>query len=140
MVGKNFYLYCMDKKNEQLPLEPTKSELEILQVLWEIGPATVRAVNDELLKKKEVNYSTTLKFMQIMAEKGLLNRDDSRMKHVYNVAVPAEKAKAELLDKFVNAMYKGSTSQLMMQLLGNKNTSRQDLQDIKEMIKKLEEE
>jgi BlaI family penicillinase repressor len=140
MVEKNSYLWCMDKRSEHQQVEPTKSELEILQVLWEIGPATVRTVNDELLKKKEVNYSTTLKFMQIMAEKGLLNRDDSKMKHIYSSAEPAEKAKAHLLDKFVDSMYKGSAGKLVLQLLGNKNTSRQDLQDIKELIKKLEKE
>lgn len=129
----------MAKKKEQPTVEPTKSELEILQVLWEIGPATVRAVNDELLKQKEVNYSTTLKFMQIMAEKGLLKRDGSQMKHIYSVVEAEEKTKAHLLNKFVDSIYKGSAGKLMMQLLGNKKPSQEELKEIKNLIKKFEE-
>lgn len=119
-------------------IEPTKSELEILQVLWETGPATVRAVNDELLKKKEVNYTTTLKFMQIMVDKGLLKRDESKMKHVYRVAEEEEKTKAHLLNKFVDSIYQGSASKLMMQLLDS-NTSQQELEEIKKLVKKFED-
>jgi BlaI family penicillinase repressor len=129
----------MSLKDQHIPAEPTKSELEILQVLWDKGPSTVREVNNELLKQRDVNYTTTLKQMQIMADKRLLNRDQGQMKHVYSVAVEEQKLKAHLLDKFVGSMYKGSASKLVMQLIGNKNTSRQDLQEIKDMIKKLEE-
>lgn len=126
-------------KDQNKQLEPTKSELEILQVLWEIGPSTVRDVNNELLKQKDVNYTTTLKLMQIMADKGILARDESQMKHIYSVAEDEQKTKAHLLDKFVDAMYKGSASKLVMQLIGNKKTSQQELQEIKDILKKLEE-
>lgn len=126
------------KADQNKAFEPTKSELEILQVLWEIGPATVRAVNDELLKQKDVNYTTTLKLMQIMADKGILNRDQSQMKHIYSVAEEEQKTKSHLLDKFVDSMYKGSASKLVMQLLGNKKTSAQELQEIKDLLNKLE--
>ncbi len=129
----------MSKKEENKTLEPTKSELEILQVLWEIGPATVRVVNDELLKQKDVNYTTTLKLMQIMAEKGILKRDETQMKHVYSVVEEEEKTKGHLLEKFVDSMYKGSSSKLVMQLLGNKNTSAAELQEIKALLEKLKE-
>jgi BlaI family penicillinase repressor len=129
----------MSEKDQNKQLEPTKSELEILQVLWEKGPSTVRAVNDELLKQKDVNYTTTLKLMQIMADKGILKRDESQMKHIYRVAQEEQKTKAHLLDKFVDTMYKGSASKLVMQLLGNKKTSEQELQEIKDILKKLEE-
>ena len=129
----------MSKIAENKPLEPTKSELEILQVLWEIGQATVRAVNDELLKQKDVNYTTTLKLMQIMAEKGILKRDETQMKHIYSVAEPEEKTKGHLLEKFVDSMYKGSSSKLVMQLLGNGNTTAAELQEIKALLDKLEE-
>ncbi|MBD1386791.1 BlaI/MecI/CopY family transcriptional regulator [Mucilaginibacter rigui] len=129
----------MSKEELNKPVEPTKSELEILQVLWEIGPATVRTVNDELQKQKEVNYATTLKFMQLMAEKGMLIRDESQMKHIYSVAEEEQKTKSHLLDKFVDAMYKGSASKLVLQLLGNKKNSQQELQEIKDILKKLEE-
>lgn len=127
----------MEAQNKQI--EPTKSELEILQVLWELGPSTVRAVNDELLKQKDVNYTTTLKLMQIMADKGILQRDESQMKHIYSVVEEEQKTKAHLLDKFVDSMYKGSAGKLVMQLLGNKKASQQELQDIKDLLKKLEE-
>jgi len=126
-------------KEQNKPLEPTKSELEILQVLWEIGPATVRDVNNELLKQKDVNYTTTLKFMQIMTDKGLLQRDESQMKHIYRVAEDEQKTKAHLLDKFVDSMYKGSASKLVMQLIGNKKTSAQELQEIRDLLKNLED-
>lgn len=127
----------MSEKDQNKQIEPTKSELEILQVLWDKGASTVRAVNDELLKQKDVNYTTTLKLMQIMADKGILKRDESQMKHVYSVAEEEHKTKEHLLDKFVDTMYKGSASKLVMQLLGNKKTSDQDLQEIKEILKKL---
>ncbi|QEM08514.1 BlaI/MecI/CopY family transcriptional regulator [Mucilaginibacter rubeus] len=121
------------------PIEPTKSELEILQVLWEKGPLTVRSVNDELLKQRDVNYTTTLKLMQIMADKGILKRDESQMKHIYSVVEEEQQTKAHLLDKFVDTMYKGSAGKLVMQLLGNKKTSQEELQEIKDLLKKLEE-
>src|SRR5215218_3047986 len=109
------------KRKPDPATEPTKSELEILQVLWKHGPSTVRLVNDELNEqKREVQYTSTLKLMQIMVEKGLLHRDESQMKHVYSPAAEESKTKSYLLDRFVDSMYNGSASQLMMQLLGNK--------------------
>jgi BlaI family penicillinase repressor len=128
----------MSEKQQNTRPEPTRSELEILQVLWETGPATVRAVNDELLKIKDVNYTTTLKLMQIMAEKGILKRDESQMKHIYHVAEEEQKVKGQLLDRFVDTLYKGSASKLVMQLLGNQKTSKQELDAIKELLNKLD--
>ena len=133
-------LICMNMTDQNKPLDPTKSELEILQILWEIGPSTVREVNNELLKQKDVNYTTTLKLMQIMADKGILARDESQMKHVYRVAEDEQKTKDHLLDKFVDSMYKGSASKLVMQLLGNKKTSKEDIKAIKELLNRLEKE
>jgi BlaI family transcriptional regulator, penicillinase repressor len=126
------------QENSALP-EPTKSELEILQVLWQHGPSTVRFVNDELnSQKREVNYTSTLKLMQIMLEKGLLERDDSNMKHVYSPAEEENKTKNFLLGKFVDNMYDGSASKLMMQLLGNKKTSKKEIDAIRELLKQLD--
>jgi len=126
-------------KKSNDPVEPTRSELEILQVLWKHGPSTVRFVNDQLNEqKREVQYTSTLKLMQIMVEKGLLDRDDSQMKHVYSPAAEESKTKSFLLEKFVQNMYNGSASSLMMQLLGNKNTSKKELDAIKELIKKMD--
>jgi len=127
----------INKSDKQI--EPTRSELEILRVIWEKGPSTVRLVNDELLKQKDINYATTLKLMQIMADKGILKRDESQMKHIYSVAQEEEQTKAMLVEKFVNSIYNGSTSKLVMQLLGNKITSPKDLQDIKDLLHKLED-
>lgn len=121
--------------------EPTKSELEILQVLWEHGPSTVRFVNDMLNEqKREVQYTSTLKLMQIMVDKGLLLRDETNMKHVYTAAEEEGKTKSFLLNKFVDTLFNGSASSLMMQLLGNKKTSKKELEVIKQMIKKIDKD
>lgn len=125
-------------KHNSLP-EPTKSELEILQVLWKHGPNTVRFVNDCLNEQKRaVQYTSTLKLMQIMTEKEMLLRDESQMKHVYTAAIGEEKTKGYLLEKFVDNMYEGSTSNLMMQLLGNKKVSKAELDQIKALLDKLD--
>ena len=127
------------KKGKQPAAEPTRSELEILQVLWEHGPSTVRFVNDQLNEqKREVQYTATLKLMQIMLDKGLLDRDDSQMKHVYSAAAEETSTKSFLLDRFVQTMYKGSASTLMMQLLGNKKTSKKELDAIRDMLNQLD--
>ncbi len=119
--------------------EPTKSELEILQVLWQQGPSTVRTVNDVLNEqKREVQYTSTLKLMQIMVEKGWLSRDESQMKHIYSAAVEEASTKGHLLDRFVDTLYNGSASSLMMQLLGNKKTSKKELDAIRELLKKMD--
>jgi len=118
--------------------EPTRAELEILQVLWEFGPATVRFVNDKLNEQRDVNYTSTLKQMQIMADKGILKRDESQMKHIYIPVEAEQKTKDQLLNRFVNTLYKGSASSLVMQVLGNAETSKEDLDSIKELLKKLD--
>ena len=116
-------------------IEPTRSELEILKVLWEHGPSTVRFVNDELNSQtRPVQYTGTLKLMQIMHEKGMLTRDDSSMKHVYTPVEAEEKTKSFLLSRFVESMYNGSASNLVMQLLGNKKTSAEELKAIKKLL------
>ncbi|HEX2533904.1 MAG TPA: BlaI/MecI/CopY family transcriptional regulator [Chitinophagaceae bacterium] len=121
--------------------EPTKSELEILQVLWQYGPSTVRFVNDTLNEqKREVQYTSTLKLMQIMFEKGILHRDDTAMKHVYRAALEEQKTKSQLLDRMTESMFNGSRSSLIMQLLGNKKTSKKELKEIKDFLKKLDGE
>jgi predicted transcriptional regulator len=119
--------------------EPTKSELEILQVLWQHGPSTVRFVNDQLNEQKRaVQYTSTLKLMQIMVEKQMLDRDETSMKHIYSPALEEQKTKSALLDRFVESMYNGSASSLVMQLLGNKKTSKKELQAIKDLLGKIE--
>ena len=142
-VRKVSYLYSMkpEKKDDNRKIEPTKSELEILQVLWQHGPSNVRFVNNQLNKEKRaVQYTSTLKLMQIMVEKGILKRDESNMKHVYSAALEEQKTKSFLLDRFIDTMYNGSKSNLLMQLLGNKKTSKKELLAIKELLNKLDKE
>jgi len=126
------------RKSSDTPIEPTKAELEILQVLWKHGPSTVRLVNEKLNEeKRDVNYTSTLKLMQIMLEKGLLTRDDRQVKHIYAAAEEESKTKSMLLERFVENLYEGSASNLMMQLLGNKKTSKKELDAIKALIEKV---
>src|SRR5687767_2350547 len=118
-------------------IEPTRSELEILQVLWLHGPSTVRFVNEQLnSQKREVQYTSTLKLMQIMVEKKILSRDESNMKHIYAPLLEEQKTKSFLLEKFVDSIYNGSATSLMMQLLGNKKTSQKELDAIRELLNK----
>jgi BlaI family penicillinase repressor len=118
--------------------EPTKAELEILNVLWEHGPSTVRFVNDKLNEQRDINYTSTLKLMQIMADKGIVKRNESQMKHIYHVVEEEQKTKSHLLDKFVDSVYQGSANKLVMQLLGNKKASKEDLANIRAILDKLD--
>jgi len=121
--------------------EPTKSELEILQVLWKAGPSTARFVNDELNRStRKVIYMSTLKLMQIMIEKGLLKKDESQFKHVYFAAVEEEKTKGALLDKVIDTMFGGSAGSLLMQLMGNKKLSKKEMEEYQTLIKKMDEQ
>jgi len=128
------------KPDKSTSSEPTKSELEILQVLWQFGPSTVRFVNDKLNEeKREVNYMSTQKLMLIMLEKGFLTKDESQMKHVYSAAVEEGKTKGLMLDRVVDTLFNGSASSLMMQLLGNKKMSAKEMEEFKELIKKIDQ-
>ncbi|HWK05003.1 MAG TPA: BlaI/MecI/CopY family transcriptional regulator [Puia sp.] len=116
-------------------IEPTKSELEILQVLWQHGANTVRFVNDRLNEdKREVQYASTLKLMQIMAEKGLLIRDESQVRHIYSPASEEYKTKNLLLDRFLDSLFDGSVSSLMLHLLDNKKASQKELDEIQKLL------
>jgi len=117
---------------------PTEKELEILQLIWHNGPSTVRLINEELNQNKKVGYTTTLKLMQIMAEKGLLSRDESSRNHIYHAEVKMNKTQNALTEKFLNQVFGGSSKQLIMQLLGNSKASAKDINEVKEYIKKLE--
>ncbi|GAB3541568.1 BlaI/MecI/CopY family transcriptional regulator [Pontibacter brevis] len=118
--------------------KPTESELEILQVLWQHGPSTVRLVHEELSKSKEVGYTTTLKLMQIMAEKGMLEADKTSRSHVYRPLLEEDQTQQQLLDRFMDAAFRGSASKLVMQALGNRNTSKEELDEIRNLLDKLE--
>lgn len=121
-------------------LKPTDAELEILQVIWLNGPVSVRFVNDELNHKKMVGYTTTLKLMQIMTKKGLLKRSEEGRKHIYNVVLKEKETKNLLLDKFVKTAFGGSAMDLVMQALGNHQTTPDELEELKALIDKIEKD
>jgi BlaI family penicillinase repressor len=122
------------------PLKPTDAELEILQVIWQHGPASVRFVNDQLNTHKQVGYTTTLKLMQIMTEKGLLFRAEKGRKHIYDAVEQEKETKKLLLDKFVQTAFGGSAMDLVLQALGNHRTTPEELNELKAMISKIEKE
>ncbi|MCR9063843.1 MAG: BlaI/MecI/CopY family transcriptional regulator [Cytophagales bacterium] len=119
-------------------LKPTESELEILQLLWKNGPSSVREINDELNKTKEVGYTTTLKIMQIMHGKELLTRTEKGRYHIYTAAISQEKTQGQLLDRFVDATFGGEAMKMVMQTLGNHKASKEELEAIKKLIENLE--
>ncbi|MBI1342811.1 MAG: BlaI/MecI/CopY family transcriptional regulator [Terrimonas sp.] len=121
-------------------LKPTESELEILQVLWNKGLATVREVHEELSKTKDAGYTTTLKLMQIMNEKGLVKRDNSMRSHVYQAAVNKEKTQKHLLNKMIDSLFGGSPTQLVIQALGNSKTSTEELAKIQQLLDNLKKQ
>ena len=118
-------------------LKPTESELEILQVLWDKKTASVRDVHEELSKTKDAGYTTTLKLMQIMFEKGLVKRDSTLKTHFYQAAASREKTQKQLLGKMIDTLFGGSPSQLVMQALGNHKASPDELEEIQKMIENL---
>ncbi|MEP7257862.1 MAG: BlaI/MecI/CopY family transcriptional regulator [Flavitalea sp.] len=115
-------------------IKPTESELEILQILWAKRVASVREVHEELLKTKDAGYTTTLKLMQIMNEKGLVKRDDTSKTHFYQPAVSREKTQKHLLGKMINTLFSGSTTELVIQALGNHKASPDELEEIQKIL------
>ena len=120
-------------------VKPTESELEILNILWEKNMATVRDVHEELARTKDVGYTTTLKLMQIMHEKGLVKRDESMRTHVYQPAVNREKTQKHLLDKMIDSLFGGSSTQLVLQALGSgeQKISSEELEKIQSLLNDL---
>ena len=121
-------------------IKPTESELDILRVLWEKDQASVREVHEVLLKTKESGYTTTLKLMQIMYEKGLVKRDDSSKTHIYQASVSKEKTQKHLLGKMINTLFGGSPGELVLQALGNHKASPAELEEIQRLLNNLKEQ
>jgi BlaI family transcriptional regulator, penicillinase repressor len=118
-------------------IKPTESEMEILQILWEKGQCTVREVHEILEKSKESGYTTTLKLMQIMHEKGLVTRDTSAKTHIYRSAVNQEKTQQHLVSKMIDNVFNGSAARLVMQALGNHSASKDEIDSIKKYLDQL---
>ncbi|WP_020533620.1 BlaI/MecI/CopY family transcriptional regulator [Flexithrix dorotheae] len=118
--------------------KPTEAELEVLQVLWKNGPSTVRFVHEKISKKKEIGYTTTLKIMQNMLDKDLVNRDDSTRTHVYTAVANEEATQKDLLNRFLDSTFGGSAMKLVMQALGNHKASKEEISKIRELLKEKE--
>ena len=119
-------------------IKPTEAELEILQVLWTYGPSTVRFVNEKLKAERTVGYTTTLKVMQIMTEKNMLRREKDSRTHIYEAVVEEKETKNILIDKFITTLFNGSTSGMVLQALGNKKCSAEELNKIRDLINDIE--
>lgn len=118
--------------------KPTEAELEVLQVLWKNGPSTVRFVHGKISEKKEIGYTTTLKIMQNMLDKDLVNRDDSTRTHVYTAVANEEATQKDLLNRFLDSTFGGSAMKLVMQALGNHKASKEEISKIRELLKEKE--
>ncbi|HEY4229821.1 MAG TPA: BlaI/MecI/CopY family transcriptional regulator [Thermoanaerobaculia bacterium] len=121
-------------------VRPTGAELEILGVLWERGPSTVREVHDRLARGRELGYTTVLKLLQIMAEKGLVRRDESQRAHVYAARTPAEQTQRQLLGDLVERAFGGSAALLVQQALSSRKTTAEEIARIRAYLDALEEE
>jgi BlaI family transcriptional regulator, penicillinase repressor len=122
---------------DSLP-RPTEAELEILRVLWDRGPSTVREVHDALSDDKETGYTTTLKILQKMADKGLVGRDESEKSHVYSATVKAEKTQRQLVRNLLQKAFGGSPGRLVLQALSEKRATPEELAEIRRLIDELE--
>jgi BlaI family transcriptional regulator, penicillinase repressor len=120
--------------DNQIKKKPTESELEILSVLWAQENATVRTVHDELTKTKEAGYTTTLKLMQIMHEKGLVIRNTDSKTHIYTAAIEKEKTQLQMVNKMISHLFSGSPAEMVMQALGGNKTTTEELLKIEALI------
>jgi len=120
--------------SNELP-KPTNAELEILTVLWSIGPATVREVYDVINRRRTAEYSTTLKFMQIMAEKGLLLRNAKQRAHVYEAAKPREWTQRQLAGDLLDRAFSGSAKALLVGALSARKITKQELSDLRNFLR-----
>ncbi len=121
-------------------IKPTESELEILRVLWDKEKATVREVHEVLSATKDAGYTTTLKLLQIMFEKGLVKRDDSSKTHIYQANVSKEITQQQFMGKMIHSLFSGSSTQLVMQALGNHTHSKEELEEIQQLLNNLKKQ
>lgn len=120
-------------------IKPTDAELEILNILWDYGPNSVRFVNDKLNEVREVGYTTTLKIMQIMTEKGLATRDTSTKKHTYQAAIARESTQYHLLNKLADLAFGGSAIQLAMRALDDNRATKEEIDALRALLDKMED-
>ena len=116
------------------PPKPTATELDILRVLWERGPSTVREVHEALQEEKALGYTTVLKLMQIMTTKGLVRRNEDQRAHVYEAQQPAEKTKRQLAADMLQRVFDGSARELMLHALAAQHSSRQEIEELRNLL------
>lgn len=125
--------------SSEVTAKPTESELEILQILWEKGDCTVRDVHEILTRNKEAGYTTTLKLMQIMHEKGLVGRDTSSKTHIYSALASQQKTQQHLVSRLIDNAFNGSAARMVMQALGNHKSSKDEIEAIKKYLDQLDQ-
>jgi predicted transcriptional regulator len=116
------------------PQKPTAAELQILQVLWERGPSTVREVHEALQEEKALGYTTVLKLMQIMTSKGLVRRDENQRAHVYEAQQPAEKTKRQFAQDMLQRVFDGSARELLLHALAAQRSTRQEIEELRNLL------
>ncbi|MGE5276291.1 MAG: BlaI/MecI/CopY family transcriptional regulator [Acidobacteriota bacterium] len=117
---------------------PTDAELQILRVLWQKGPSTVRGVLEGLERGRSIGYTTVLKLLQIMAEKGLVSRDESQRAHLYAPRIPREETQRQLVGDLLERAFGGSAERLVMQALASRKASPEELARIRKLLDELE--
>ena len=120
------------------PHKPTASELEILRVLWNRGPSTVREVHESLSEKKDLGYTTVLKLLQIMTTKGTVRRNETQRAHVYEACLPAEQTKRQIAGDMLQRVFEGSASQLMMHALAGSKSSPEEIGELRRLLDEYE--
>ena len=125
---------------EHPPPRPTDAELSILRVLWTLGPSTVRDVHEQLNRRAPTGYTTVLKLLQIMTEKGLVVRDETQRAHIYEVRHSEQKTQRQLLGDLADRAFGGSAAKLVLQALSGRKTSAEELSAIRELLDRLEGE
>ena len=122
------------------PPRPTEAELEILGILWKQGPSTVRAVHDAMARSRPVGYTTVLKVLQIMAEKGLVRRDETERAHVYAASAPAERTQRRLVADLLDRAFAGSAARLVQQALSSRRASPEEIANIRRLLDDMEDD
>src|SRR5262245_11306549 len=122
---------CM---KDATPQKPTAAELQILQVLWDRGPSTVREVHEALQEEKALGYTTVLKLMQIMTTKGLVRRDENQRAHVYEAQQPAEKTKRQFAADMLERVFDGSARELMLHALASQRSTREEIEELRHLL------
>lgn len=121
-----------------MSIKPTEKELEILQVLWEKGPCSVKEVHEVMGGDQKNGYTTILKFLQIMFEKEIVSRQKSGKLHLYKAITTKENTKQQMINKIIDTVFEGSASQLVMSALGNNKSSKEEIREIRKYLDQLE--